>query len=79
MPIFSAEDRDFWQRNGYIVVHNAVSSDNIESAKEAIWDFLGMEPDVSQSWYPKPPKRGIMVEIYQHQACLLYTSPSPRD
>ena len=68
MPIFSAEDRDFWQRNGYIVVHNAVPSDIIEPAKEAIWDFLGMEPDVSQSWYPEPPKRGIMVEIYQHQA-----------
>ena len=47
MPIFSAEDRDFWQRNGYIVVHNAVPSDNIESAKGAIWDFLSMELDVS--------------------------------
>ena len=30
--------------------------------------FLEMDRDDPDSWYPDPPRRGIMVEIYQHQA-----------
>jgi hypothetical protein len=68
MPVLSDEDRVFWEENGYVIVHNAVPPENCKAAEKAVWDFLEMEPDNPDSWYPDPPRRGIMVEIYQHQA-----------
>jgi ectoine hydroxylase-related dioxygenase (phytanoyl-CoA dioxygenase family) len=68
MSILSEEDRAFWNENGYIVIHNAVPLENIKAAEEAIWNFYDMRPDERESWYPNPPRRGIMAEMYQHQA-----------
>jgi len=39
-----------------------------ERAEQAVWEFLKMDPVNPDTWYPDPPRRGIMVEIYQHQA-----------
>ena len=36
-----------------------------------------MQPDDRESWYPDPPRRGIMGELYQHQA-LWNNRQSPR-
>ncbi len=68
MPVLSAADIDFWEENGYVVVHDAVPPENCKAAECAIWDFLEMDTDDPATWYPDPPRRGIMVEIYQHQA-----------
>ena len=68
MPVLSAADIDFWEENGYVVVHDAVPPENCKAAERAIWDFLEMDTDDPATWYPDPPRRGIMVEIYQHQA-----------
>jgi hypothetical protein len=68
MPVLSQSDRNLWEENGYVVVHNAVPSANIEAAKHAIYEFSEMDPDDPESWYPDPPRDSIMVEIYQHQA-----------
>ena len=68
MPVLSAADVDFWEENGYVVVHDAVPPENCKAAERAIWDFLEMDTDDPETWYPDPPRRGIMVEIYQHQA-----------
>jgi phytanoyl-CoA dioxygenase PhyH len=68
MPVLSAEDRAFWEENGYVIVRNAVPLENCKAAEKAVWEFLGMDPNDPESWYPDPPRRGIMVEIYQHQA-----------
>lgn len=68
MPVLSAADRDFWEEHGYVVVHDAVPPENCEAAERAIWDFLEMDTGDPETWYPDPPRRGIMVEIYQHQA-----------
>jgi hypothetical protein len=67
MPVLSAEDRSFWEENGYIVVHDAVPPENIESARDAIWGFAEMDPQAPESWYADPPRQSIMVEFYQHQ------------
>ncbi len=67
MPVLTAEDRQFWEENGYVVVHNAVPPENLKAAERAVWDFLEMQSDDPRSWYPDPP-RGIMAEMYQHQA-----------
>ena len=68
MPVFDAEALEFWEEHGYVVVPEAVPLENCRAAERAVWDFLEMDRDDSNSWYPDPPRRGIMVEIYQHQA-----------
>ena len=68
MSVLSKEDRAFWEENGYVVIHNAVPPENIIAAENAVWDFLEMQPDNRESWYPNPPRKGIMAEMYQHQA-----------
>lgn len=69
MPVFSKEDLEFWEEHGYVVVREAVPPENCRAAEQAVWDFLEMDGEDPDSWYPEdPPRRGIMVEIYQHQA-----------
>lgn len=63
----SAKDLTFWEENGYVVVRKAVPLRNCRAAERAVWEFAGMDPDDSQTWYPDQPK-GIMKEIYQHQS-----------
>ena len=67
MAVLSPEALDFWEENGYVVVPEAVPPENCKAAEQAVWDFLEMDRDDSETWYPDPPC-GIMVEIYQHQA-----------
>ena len=74
MPVLTAEDRRFWEENGYVVVHNAVPPENLKAAESTVWDFLEMQPDNRESWYPDPPRASIMTEMYQHQA--LWTTVS---
>ena len=76
--VLSQDDLDFWEENGFVVVHNAVPDENLEVAVNAIWDFLGIDAHDPEDWYKYPPRIGGrnnspisqagMVEIYQHQA-----------
>lgn len=68
MAVLSPEALTFWEENGYVVVPEAVPPDNCRAAEQAVWDFLEMDRDDPETWYPDPPRRSIMVEIYQHQA-----------
>ena len=64
MPVLSAEDRAFWEEHGYVAVHDAVPPENTKAAEDAVWDFLEMDAEDRESWYPDPPRSSIMVEIY---------------
>ena len=68
MPPLSQADLDFWQENGYVIARNTVPRENTERAEQAVWEFLDMDRTNPDTWYPDPPRRSIMVEIYQHQA-----------
>ncbi len=68
MSILNTEDRAFWDEHGYVIIHDAVPPENIKAAKAAVWDFLEMRPDNPDSWYPDQPRKGIMAEMYHHQA-----------
>ena len=35
MPVLSAADIDFWEKNGYVVVHDAVPPENCKAAERA--------------------------------------------
>ena len=41
--VLSAADRDFWEDNGYVIVHDAVPKENLEAVIDAIWNFLQMD------------------------------------
>lgn len=65
----SAAQRQFWDRNGYLVLPGAASRAQCAAARQAIWDFLGASADDPASWYREHPgKRGMMLDFYDHPA-----------
>jgi ectoine hydroxylase-related dioxygenase (phytanoyl-CoA dioxygenase family) len=68
MPVLSAEDLEFFDQNGYVVVPDAVPPENLEATINAIWDFLEMNPDDPNDWYRPPHLPSGTVEMFQHPA-----------
>jgi len=67
--VLTVEDRDFWDRNGYVVVKNAVSAEDCAAARAAIWEYLGADPAIPESWYElHEGKNGMMLSFFQHPA-----------
>lgn len=67
-PILSPKDHAFFEENGYVVIHNAVPPENLDAVIQAIWEFLGMDPNDPEDWYREPLRPGGMVELYHHQS-----------
>lgn len=68
-PALTAEDWDFWNENGYLILRNAVPAGQCDAARAAIWQYLGADPVVPESWYqPHASKTGMMVRFFQHEA-----------
>ena len=77
LRVLSSEDWRHWTTWGYVIVPNAVPSENIERLKALLWEFQEMDPTDPSTW-DKPQLRDHqmqelnhsgMVEIYNHQ-CL---------
>jgi len=67
--VLTAADHEFWTRNGYLVVRNAVSAADCAAARNAIWEYLGASPSDPESWYqPHSGKNGMMLSFFQHPA-----------
>jgi len=67
--VFGAEEMDFWHKNGYIVLKNAVTQAEVEAAKQAILAHLGASLENEASWYKTHKDLyGIMLAIHQHKA-----------
>ena len=67
--VLSAEDRAFWNENGYIVIRNVVPAAQCAAARDAIWESLGAKADDPDSWYAShPSKNGLMLNFFQHEA-----------
>ncbi|TRX35698.1 phytanoyl-CoA dioxygenase family protein [Flavobacterium sp. ZT3R18] len=65
--VLSEEDLMFWKENGYVVVKNAISRSECEATQEAIWEFLGINPDKEESWYQSnAEQRGLMLTFSDH-------------
>ncbi len=67
-PVLTAADHAHFEAQGYVIVKDAVPPENIEAAKQAIYDFLGVSPDDPESWYRDPVQPGGNVEMHQHPA-----------
>lgn len=67
-PVLSAEDLAFWDENGYVIVHEAISRDQARETESAVWQHLGMDPRDAGTWYERPIGKGIMTGLYNHPA-----------
>ena len=66
--VLSIEDLEFWNKNGYVVVKDAVSKEDCESTQQAIWDFLEMDPNQKESWYKRHEnQKGLMLNFSDHE------------
>jgi hypothetical protein len=60
-------DLGFWNKNGYIILRNAVPKADCEATVELICKFLEIDINDAATWYqPHPAKQGIMVQLFQH-------------
>lgn len=65
--VLSEEDLAFWNKNGYVVVKNAISKSECEATQQAIWEFLGMDPNQKETWYKQnDQRRGLMLTFSNH-------------
>lgn len=66
-PVLSVEELQFFETNGYIVLPNAIPKADCVATQQIIWEFLGMHPDESDTWYKShPEQRGLMINFFDH-------------
>jgi len=66
--VLSEQDLEFWNRNGYVVVKNAISKEDCEATQKAIWEYLKMNPDEKESWYKRhEEQKGLMLNFSDHE------------
>lgn len=75
LRVLSEEDWQFWKHNGYVVIKNAVSKEQVKETADFLWEFEEKDPHNPETWYA-PPRAEMqmkeltntgMVEIYNHQ------------
>lgn len=66
-PVLDAADLDHWEREGYLILRNAVTCDEAAAAANLLWHVIGASPDDPESWYT-PRSSGIMVQHFQGEA-----------
>lgn len=60
------EDLDHWDRHGYVVLHDAVTPGQCHAAAQAIYEFMGVDPANSNTWYKNPRGHSIWVPLLRH-------------
>jgi hypothetical protein len=75
-PVLDEHDLNAWNDNGYVVVHDALTSAECRAAERLVWDYLSSSPTDPDTWY-SPRLNGIMVQLFQHSA-LEVARQSPR-
>ena len=75
LRVLSEEDWQFWQNNGYVIIHNAVPQNHIDNMRNILWEFEEKDPNNPETWY-RAARKDIemvelkntgMVEMYNHQ------------
>lgn len=65
--VFSDEEIDFWNQNGYIVLKDAIPKNDCIATQNAIWEFLNSSPNDKASWYHQhPEQKGLMINFSNH-------------
>jgi ectoine hydroxylase-related dioxygenase (phytanoyl-CoA dioxygenase family) len=71
----SEADWNFWIHNGYVIVKNAVPTEQAKKLADYLWQYEGKNQHDTNSWYKRPNaemqmkelNNTGMVEIYNHQ------------
>jgi phytanoyl-CoA dioxygenase PhyH len=66
-PVLSADDLLFWEENGYVILHDAISREACRATELAVWDALQMNPHEPETWY-QVSTHGIMRQFFHHPA-----------
>ncbi len=75
--VLTTADLAFWDRYGYVVLHDAVPPENCRAAAQAIYEFLAAQPDRPETWYRGPQGHSIWIPLLHHPA-LWANRDSPR-
>ena len=82
MSVLTTKDLEFFDEKGYVIARQVISREQAEDAARALWAFVAMDPDDSDTWYAErppgpagpdgpgvPARKGTgMIEIYHAQA-----------
>jgi hypothetical protein len=68
MTAFNLEQEDFWHKNGYIVVPDAVPQSLLKAVVGSIERFLGKDLSDPADWYKEPMYPGGIINMNQHQS-----------
>ena len=77
IPGLTSEELAFWDEHGYVVVHDAVAAEDRDAAAAGIYEFLGVDPENSNTWYKDKFGRTIWVPLLRHPA-FIANRKSPR-
>lgn len=65
--VLTEADLLFWEENGYLVLKNAISDEDCQATVQAIWTFLGVQPEDRDGWYRQhEEQRGLMLTFSDH-------------
>ena len=75
LRVLSEEDWNFWKREGYVIVKNAVPREQALKTADFLWEFEEKDKNDSSTWYTAPRadmemKELVgtgMVEVYNNQ------------
>ena len=75
LRVLSDDDWRFWLHNGYVIVKNAVSKEQVAQTARFLWEFEDKDPQNPETWYAPPRAEMLMkelagtgmVEVYNHQ------------
>lgn len=76
MRVFSETDLKFWKENGYVILHDAVSPENLQAVEDAIWEFQQMDRHDPETWYRVPERENGMVELNGSGMVEMYHHPA---
>lgn len=66
-PVLDAADLDHWDREGYLILRNAIARDEAAATADLLWRVIGASPGDPESWYVQRSS-GIMVQHFQGEA-----------
>lgn len=66
-PVLGADDLAHWEREGWVVLRDAISREEAAAAEALLWQVVGGDPAMPASWYGHRGN-GIMVQFFQHPA-----------
>ncbi|HJZ78755.1 MAG TPA: phytanoyl-CoA dioxygenase family protein [Pyrinomonadaceae bacterium] len=66
-PVLSAPELAFWNENGYVILHDAITAEACRDAEAAVWNYLAMDRTDPNTWY-KVSTHGIMRQFFHHPA-----------